>query len=45
VPGNAWRNEIQVRATGALLNLTTTGLSRDEMPWPAQAVQAVVAAT
>jgi hypothetical protein len=46
VPGNSWRkrDEIQVRATGALLNLTAARLSRDEMAWLAQAVQAMVAA-
>jgi hypothetical protein len=46
VPGNSWRkrDEVQVRAIGALFNLTAANLSRDEMAWLAQAVQAMVAA-
>jgi hypothetical protein len=46
VPRQAWRKreEIQVRATGALLNLTVAALSHDEMAWLAQAMQAMVAA-
>jgi hypothetical protein len=46
VPGNSWRkrDEVQLRAAAALLNLTAAGLSRDEMAWLAQAVHAMVAA-
>ncbi len=46
VPSQSWRKreEVQIRATGALLNLTAAGRSRDEMAWLAQAVQAMVAA-
>jgi len=47
VPSQAWRkrDEVQLRATGALLNLTAARLTRDEMNWLVQALQALAATT
>ena len=47
VPSQTWRKreEVQLRASGALLNLTVAGLSHDEMNWLAQALQAMAATT
>ena len=47
VPSQAWRKreEVQLRASSALVNLTVAGLSRDEMAWLAQALQAMAATT
>ena len=45
VPGNSWRkrDEVQIRATGALLNLTSPRLSSDDLAWLVQALQAMAA--
>jgi hypothetical protein len=47
VPSQSWRNrdEVQLRATAALLNRRAARLSRDEMTWLAQALQAMAATT
>ncbi|HKW55028.1 MAG TPA: hypothetical protein VJO12_15150 [Stellaceae bacterium] len=47
VPSQAWRkrDEVQLRATGALVNLTAASLSRDERAWLVQALQVMATTT